>query len=191
MQHGGLHLWHPGGGPATRLDPSHSQDVHQQKSGTGDQQLARRRGGGSRLMILHFSSRVVYMQLMSRYFIPSSAECCWRGRGRLSLRPGGHRASCLGRSHRWELGRTHQSGRDVPPKKRGERRLEVKKKVWETCQMLNSSLLSILTRKPLFVSGSHTPAVVPLQWFLNWADWQGEDVSALALFDEMMGLLSR
>lgn len=98
-----------------------------------------------RLMILHFSSRVVYMQLMSRYFIPSSAECCWRGRGRLSLRPGGHRASCLGRSHRWELGRTHQSGRDVPPKKRGERRLEVKKKVWETCQMLNSSLLSILT----------------------------------------------
>lgn len=45
VQYGGLHLWHSGRGPATRLDSSYSQNVHQQKSGSGDQQLVWRRGG--------------------------------------------------------------------------------------------------------------------------------------------------
>lgn len=40
LQHGGLHLRYTGRGSSTRLDPRLSQDVHQQESGAGDQQLA-------------------------------------------------------------------------------------------------------------------------------------------------------
>lgn len=40
LQHGGLHLRYAGGGSSTRVDPRLSQDVHQQESGAGDQQLA-------------------------------------------------------------------------------------------------------------------------------------------------------
>lgn len=50
----------------------------------------------------------------------SAAERGRGGRGRLPLRPGGHRAPHPGPSHRREPGHAHQSGGDVPSKERGE-----------------------------------------------------------------------
>lgn len=49
-----------------------------------------------------------------------AAKRGWRGRGHLPLRPGGHRATRPGPPHGREPGHAHQSGRDVPSKKRGE-----------------------------------------------------------------------
>lgn len=45
LQHGRLCLRHSGRGFTKRLDPTEPEDVHQQKSGSGDQQLARGGGG--------------------------------------------------------------------------------------------------------------------------------------------------
>lgn len=49
-----------------------------------------------------------------------AAKRGWGGRGHLPLRPGGHRATRPGPPHGREPGHAHQSGRDVPSKKRGE-----------------------------------------------------------------------
>lgn len=53
-----------------------------------------------------------------------AAKRGWGGRGHLSLRPGGHRATRPGPPYGREPGHAHQSGRDVPSKKRGETSLE-------------------------------------------------------------------
>lgn len=128
LQYGWHHIWPESGGSATRLDPAVAQDVHQQKSGTGDRQLAGRRGGegeGSSLNTdfeswielvckdLHVTNKLLHGLLTVKYW--------GRGGGRFGLRLGGHGASHPGCSHRWKFGCTHQSRRDLPSKKRGEK----------------------------------------------------------------------
>lgn len=111
-----------------------------------------------------------------------SAERCWGGGGRRSLRPGGHGVSRPGRSHRWKLGCAHQSGRDVPPKKRGEWNWE-KWLLQSECQKEVCSVFENWHFKGCLFQG-----VTHQQWYL-FNDFLIEPIDKVNIFDHSNWML--
>lgn len=71
------------------------------------------------------------------------------------------------------ISRMHAQGGIWSRTSKWERRT-IKEKRWDDVRRSVWAKHAVNTFVLFFISGSHTPAVVPLQWLLNRTDWQGE-----------------
>ncbi len=98
------------------------------------------------------------------------ADWKWKGRRSVCLWPGCHCISYPGCSDRRKPGSTYQSGRDLPSKERGvSESLKYLLDFWHNMLDIRDKLCFLSC-----FQGSNTPAVVFVQWFSDWAYWQGK-----------------